>query len=86
MDLSRTLENKTIDKKYYGSYQEAIGKDLNASVTQRSSCKFKITKVTREDLRRHGHKIVNHVNHYSRSSKEEEEFRFDPRGKSEATP
>lgn len=59
---------------YIYTYHETISKDLDASVAERGGGEFKIAEMAGKDLGGHGHEVVDHVDHDSRSGEMEKEL------------
>jgi len=53
---------------------------LDAVVAEGGGSEFKVTEVAGEDLRGHGHDVVDEVDNHRRGSEEEEEPEFDAQG------
>ena len=45
------------------TYHEAVGEDLDSGVAERGGGELEVPEVAGEDLRRHGHEVVDHVHH-----------------------
>uniref|UniRef100_A0A804M026 Uncharacterized protein n=1 Tax=Zea mays TaxID=4577 RepID=A0A804M026_MAIZE len=48
------------------AYHKAVGEDLDAGVAEGGGGELQVAEVAREDLRRHGHEVVDHVRHHRR--------------------
>lgn len=53
---------------------------MDTGVTERSGGEFEITEVAGENLRGHGHDIVDEIDKYRGGGEVEKESQFDPRG------
>lgn len=65
-------------------YQEAIGKQLDALITKRGSCKLKVSKLTSKDPSRHGHGVIDQVYKHGWCSQSKQKLELNPSRDSEA--
>jgi hypothetical protein len=63
----------------YGAYHEAVGEHLDAVIAEGGGGELEVAEVAGEDLRGHGHEVVDHVHHHRRRRNPRQEAELDGR-------
>lgn len=59
-------------------YHEAIGKQLDALITKRGSCKLKVSEMTSKDPSGHRHGVIDQVHKHGWRSQPEQKLELNP--------